>query len=297
MKRRSFIINSGLYAVAASASSFIKFDGKHFVGDCETTSDILGPFYRPNSPVRTNLAGNGEKGTLVELSGKIKHLDCVSPYKNAKIELWHCDADGVYDNETDAFKFRGTTYSDDKGNYAFQTIVPVPYDAGGGLMRPAHFHMMITAEGYQPLVTQLYLADDKYISKDPAAASEKAKRRILPVENSKDGRKKIVYDVSMALTLGVEAVAIDKLIGTYSNVKDAKDKIELFKKDNDLWVKNEVFGEGYRYIGNNTFEYPGEPDGSQGSLVFDLKLSGEIELTTKANWGTLDSPSMVYSKD
>jgi catechol 1,2-dioxygenase len=143
----------------------------------------------------------------------------------------------------------------------------------------------------------LYLADDKYISKDPAAASEKAKRRILPVENSKDGRKKIVYDVSMALTLGVEAVAIDKLIGTYSNVKDAKDKIELFKKDNDLWVKNEVFGEGYRYIGNNTFEYPGEPDGSQGSLVFDLKLSGEIELTTKANWGTLDSPSMVYSKD
>ena len=143
----------------------------------------------------------------------------------------------------------------------------------------------------------MYLADDKYISEDPAAASEKAKRRILPVENLKDGRKKIVYDVSMALTLGVEAVAIDKLIGSYTSVKEAKNKIELFKKDNDLWLKNEVFGEGYRYVGNNTFECPGEPDGSNATLVFNLKLSGEIELTTKANWGALDSPSMVYLKD
>jgi hypothetical protein len=55
------------------------------VGDCETTSDILGPFYRPNSPVRRNLVDKGEKGTLVELSGKIKHLDCVSPYKMLRL--------------------------------------------------------------------------------------------------------------------------------------------------------------------------------------------------------------------
>jgi hypothetical protein len=101
--------------------------------------------------------------------------------------------------------------------------------------------MIITAIGHQPLVTQLYLADDKYIKEDPVTASEKANSRILPVQNLKDGRKKIEYDVSMALTLGVEAVAIDKLIGTYSNVNDANDKRQLFKKDNELWLKNEVF--------------------------------------------------------
>jgi hypothetical protein len=57
------------------------------------------------------------------------------------------------------------------------------------------------------------------------------------------------------------------------------------------------FRQGYKYIGNNTFECPGELDGSHASLAFDLKLTGEILLTTKANRGALVSPRIVYSKD
>ena len=98
MKRREFLINTGLSVVAISASGFIKFDGKHFIGDCETTSDILGPYYRPNSPIRNNLVIKGEQGTFIELSGIIKHDDCKTPYKNAKVELWHCDTKAQYDN-------------------------------------------------------------------------------------------------------------------------------------------------------------------------------------------------------
>ncbi len=296
MKRRDFLFNTGLSVVAISASSFIKFDGKHFIGDCETTSDILGPYYRPNSPIRNNLFIKGEQGTLIELSGIIKHDDCKTPYKNAKVELWHCDNKGQYDNTSTEFRFRGTTFSDDTGNYSFNTIVPVPYGSGNDI-RPAHFHLMITAEGYQPLVTQLYFSGDKYIAKDPAASSLTSKRRILKPQNLKDGTKKIIYDVSMSISLAAEAVAIDKLIGVYTNIKDANNKKELFKKDNDLWLKNEVFGENYRYIGNNTFEYPGEPAGSYASLQFELMASGDIKFTIKDVWGSTVNPVGVYLKD
>ena len=55
MQRRSFIKNAAFGVVAVNASGFIHFDGKRYVGDCETTTDIIGPFYRPDAPVRTNL--------------------------------------------------------------------------------------------------------------------------------------------------------------------------------------------------------------------------------------------------
>src|SRR5512147_1684740 len=117
MSRRTFIRNTALCAVAVSAHGFIRFDGDHFTGDCETTSDILGPFYRPGSPVRNSLVIEGEPGTRIELSGMIRQKDCVTPCRNAKVELWHCDGKGVYDNASDAFRYRGTTYADDKGAY------------------------------------------------------------------------------------------------------------------------------------------------------------------------------------
>ena len=79
MQRRTFIKNTALCAIAVSATGFIRFDGKRYVGDCETTSDVLGPFYRPDSPVRQSLVIKGEKGTPIELFGKVKHTDCTTP--------------------------------------------------------------------------------------------------------------------------------------------------------------------------------------------------------------------------
>lgn len=276
MERRIFLKSAALSAVAVSATGFIELDGDRYIGDCETTSDILGPFYRPDGPVRNNLRITGDKGEMVELLGKIKHQDCTTPYKNAKIELWHCGADGVYDNSTAEFKYRGTTFSDEKGNYSFQTILPVAYDAGGGQIRPAHFHMMITAEGYQPLVTQLYFNGDKYIETDVNANSEAAKKRILDVSNSKEG-KKVIYDVSMATIIQADPTAIDRLTGTYIGEADKTKTVEFFKHKNNLWRKNEVFGLEYQYIGNNTFEYPGIPSGRINSIHFEIFGSGSVK--------------------
>ncbi len=296
MKRRDFLNSTALAAVAVSTSGFIRFNGQNFEGDCETTTDILGPFYRPESPVRNTLLVKGEGGVPIELYGIIRHNDCRSPYKNAKVELWHCDNDGVYDNTTEEFRYRGTTHTDDDGSYSFNTILPVPYDAGGGLIRPAHFHLMITAKGYQSFVTQLYFTGDKNLINDPSAASPTAERRILKVENLNDGSKKVNYNISMASSLAVETVALKKLTGTYTSTKDPKGKKELFIKDNQLWLKNEVFGEMYEYVGHNKFEYPGMPPGSYSSLQFEILTTEAVQLTMAEAYGTYVSPTAIFIK-
>ncbi|RDB07414.1 dioxygenase family protein [Runella aurantiaca] len=282
MKRRTFLKTSALSAIAVSTTGFVRLEDDRYVGDCETTSDILGPFYRPDSPIRSSLVIKGEKGAPIELFGKIKHDDCITPYKNAKIELWHCNGNGVYDNESADFKYRGTLYSDNGGNYSFKTILPVPYGEGNNY-RPAHFHMMISAEGYQPLVTQLYFTGDPWLEKDSSSASPTAKRRILEVQNLKDGSKKVSFDVSMAKKLAAEPAALDRLIGIYVNEKDANKKTELIKKDKQLWIKGDKangmpFGMNLEYITNNTFTISGVPPKYQLSFAFEVMPSGAIKM-------------------
>jgi len=292
MQRRTFIKNTGLCAVAVSASGFVHFDGKNYVGDCETTTDILGPFYRPDSPMRNNLVIIGDTGSPVELSGFIKHSDCTTPYKKAKIELWHCSSTGVYDNTSNEYRYRGTAYSNDEGHYSFNTVLPVPYEAGGG-RRPAHFHLMITAEGYQPLITQLYFSGDTYITTDLSSSSPTAKRRILEVHTLRDKTKKVMFDVSMSDTLAAESAAIDKLIGAYSDDIDKSKKTEFFKKNNVLWKKNNVFGVNLEYVGNNTFQYPGLPSGIHRTFHFEVMTSGFIKLTQTDNYLTENGQEVI----
>ena len=104
MQRRNFIKNTALCAIAVSTTGFIRFNGTNYEGDCETTTDILGPFYRPDAPVRSNLLVKNAKGQEVILRGIVKHKDCTRPLNNACVELWHCSADGVYDNECEREK-------------------------------------------------------------------------------------------------------------------------------------------------------------------------------------------------
>ncbi len=277
MKRRQFITSAALSVTAMSTFGFIRFDGAKYVGDCATTSDILGPFYRPDSPMRSNFRIAGEQGKKIELIGKVLHQDCATPYKNAKVELWHCDAEGVYDNSTSDFRYRGTVMTDKDGNYAFQTILPVPYDAGGGLIRPAHFHLMVTADGYQSLVTQLYFKGDEYVAKDPWAS--RPSNRVLEVEDLSDGTSKVIYNVGMAPTLAMEPASLKKLIGVYRNEKMPNRTLELFEYESNLWIKNEAFGVQFSYRGNNIFENPNHPEGMKIYMKFELSDPQLIKLS------------------
>ena len=294
MKRRTFLSNTVLSAIAVSTTGFIRFDGERYVGNCETTTDILGPFYRPDSPVRNSLVIKGEKGDRIELLGKILHNDCKTPYKNAKVELWHCDGDGKYDNESADFKYRGTAYTDGKGNYAFKTILPVPY-GGGGNFRPAHFHLMITAEGYQPLVTQLYFTGDPWLKKDSGSSSPTAKRRILDVKTQKNGSKKVLYNVGMSEKLIVEPAVMGLLVGNYLDEKNSNEKAELFIKNHQLWIKGkgEPFGVNLDYVGDNTFSMPGRSVESL-SFAFDVLPYGQIKMKVNYKNDKGEKEASVY---
>lgn len=282
MNRREFTKLAGLSAVALTTSGSIHLHAKTntFVGDCETTTDILGPFYRPDSPVRNNLVIDGMPGDLVELSGTVRHKDCKSPYANAKVELWHCSADEIYDNDSDEYRYRGTTYCDDQGNYKFTTQMPVPYDAGGGLIRPAHFHLMVSAENYQSLITQIYFTGDPNIKDDPYSADLKSRARVLTIGEA-NGIKKVQFDCNMNDQLKASYDALDRIIGMYKDQKSGKRR-EFFMKDDLLWMKNVVYGKKYDYIGNNEFEYGGLPTGMYEKLRFDLRPDGSVKLTMSA---------------
>lgn len=278
MQRRTFIKDTALTAMAISAAGFIRFNGTNYEGDCETTTDILGPFYRPNAPVRSDMRITNDKGQKVTLMGQVKHKDCKTPLKGATVELWHCSADGVYDNDSPDFKYRAKTYCDEKGNYSFKTVLPVPYDVGNGSVRPAHFHMLISAAGYQTLITQLYFNGDKYIAKDGSASSPAAKRRILDIKNDDDGGKQVLFNITMMEKLPADAAVIDRLAGAYKKA-DGKTE-ELYKKDGMLWMKHESSINGgypFEYIGDNTFVMYGMETDEQ--FKFTIQADGSVKLS------------------
>ncbi len=276
VKRRQFIKGASLSAIALSTTGVIHFDGTSYIGDCETTTDILGPFYRPNAPVRNNLVIEDMPGEIVKLVGKVLHDDCSTSIENAKVELWHCSAEEVYDNDTDEYNYRGTTFCNAKGEYHFITQMPVPYDAGGGMYRPAHFHLMISAPGYQNLITQLYFTGDPYLDKDRSAKSPAAKSRILEVGKDDKENLTVSFDIIMQKQLQVNPADLDRLVGRYVGESDGSQSFEFFQHENQLWLKNEVFGETFRYMGNNTFEAPDRELWGSFQVKFEVQSNNKI---------------------
>ena len=107
MKRRTFIKNSSLAAFSISTFGGLNRNGENFEGDTPTTTDILGPFYRPGSPLRTNLRHPNSNGNPIVLKGTVLKEDGKTPIHNALVEIWHCDEHEVYDNTSDEYKYRG----------------------------------------------------------------------------------------------------------------------------------------------------------------------------------------------
>lgn len=180
MNRKDFIIKSSLAAFAVTSCASVKEVEGTFVSECETTNDILGPFYRENAPVRDNLLIEGVPGSIVTLKGKVYKSDCTTVLENAKVEIWHCDTEGVYDNTSSDFRHRATWKTNAQGEYSFKTILPGKY-LNGQLYRPAHIHYRVTEASSKELVSQLYFYGDPHITKDPWASKKEAEKRVLPV--------------------------------------------------------------------------------------------------------------------
>lgn len=104
-------------------------------------------------------------GHVTHVAGKI--LDAAGhPVRNAQVEIWQCDANGIYRHPRDTswfsqrkrdpgFQSRGRMVTDTEGNYSFRTIRPVAYPG-----RTPHIHFKVDAPGKEQLITQMYVDGD-----------------------------------------------------------------------------------------------------------------------------------------
>ncbi|MCB2183901.1 MAG: hypothetical protein KQH63_17875 [Desulfobulbaceae bacterium] len=109
--------------------------------NCEPTSfDEIGPFYRPNAPIRDKV------GTGYLLKGRVLSTNKCAPLPKAKLEFWLVNSNGEYDDA-----HRATVIADNNGKYSFESNRPTNYAS-----RLPHIHMRITAQGHEELITQHY---------------------------------------------------------------------------------------------------------------------------------------------
>ena len=105
-----------------------------------TEPDMLGPFYKPDAPVRSSVG----KGYV--LSGAVKSSAGCAPIKGARIEFWLAGPEGKYNDD-----HRATIFSNEAGSYRFESNIPGPYFG-----RPPHIHVKVSAKGFNTLITQHY---------------------------------------------------------------------------------------------------------------------------------------------
>jgi protocatechuate 3,4-dioxygenase beta subunit len=117
----------------------------------QTAAQTEGPFFTPNSPKRISLLEKDSKRLFV-VSGTVLSPQC-KPVANALVDLWHADEEGEYDNV--GFRYRGHQFTDARGHYRFETVVPALYPG-----RTRHYHVKVQAPGKRILTTQLYFPNE-----------------------------------------------------------------------------------------------------------------------------------------
>jgi catechol 1,2-dioxygenase len=252
MKRATFIKQSSLLALSVGVFGKITSSGQGYIGNTPTTTDILGPFYRPDAPLRSNLIPAGETGEVLHLSGTVYDEKGKMPLPNALVEVWHCDEHGVYDNTSDAYRFRGAVRTGSDGKYYFKTLIPVPYKDSETHTRPAHIHMRISGTRYQDLITQVYFKDDSYIPGDISSSSPLSAQRILTITQNAANQKEVDFDITMAKEYPLDPAVLELVTGLYQTENTMA---EFYKKGDLLFMKwNGQIMEAMEYKGNNSFE-------------------------------------------
>lgn len=197
INRRDFIKTSSLFAVAVTLpviSGCKDNDNDDATDECQTTADILGPYYKAGAPLGENIIPVGDETPPLLIEGKVfSHCENLLP--DAVVEIWNADVEGVYDT-SEQFLFRGKYQTDADGIYKFKTIIPGRY-LNGGTYRPSHIHFRITAPGHRELVSQIYFKEDPFIEADPWASATKARERILTIGKDANNIDTITFDIHL----------------------------------------------------------------------------------------------------
>jgi catechol 1,2-dioxygenase len=153
-------------------------------GATETTANLLGPFWRLDSPATPNggsIIRSPTPGPELFVNATIKDRDG-RPVVGAEVDVWQSSTEGLYENQdpTQAdMNLRGKFTSDAQGKISFRSIKPAGYPIpingpvgdllraqGRHNMRPAHLHFLIFKEGFKTHISQVYLPDDPHIETD-----------------------------------------------------------------------------------------------------------------------------------
>ena len=153
-----------------------------------STHNLLGPFWRLNSPPSANGASilrSPTPGPAMHVRAQV--VDAAgAPVAQALVDVWHCDATGLYENQAQAreighadMNLRGKFTTDAQGRFDFWSIKPVGYpiptDGVVGpmlkaqnrhAMRPAHVHALVVKPGFKTLISQVYAHDDPNLATD-----------------------------------------------------------------------------------------------------------------------------------
>jgi hydroxyquinol 1,2-dioxygenase len=152
-----------------------------------TESTVIGPFWADGSPLREYGARISEQpgGDPVWVHGRVLGVDG-GPIAQAELDVWQNGVNRLYavqDPEAPEDHLRGRFLTRPDGSYAFLAVRPTPYpipaDGPVGRMlkatdrhpwRPAHIHVAVSAEGYEPLATHIFDAESKYLDSDAVFA-------------------------------------------------------------------------------------------------------------------------------
>ncbi len=154
--------------------------------DDPTPRQTEGPYFTPNSPKRTSLLEAGMAGMPLVVTGMVLTRGC-QPVANALVDFWQCDDDGNYDNS--GYRLRGHQFTDAKGVYRLETIVPGLYPG-----RTRHIHVKVQAPRQSILTTQLYFPDERRNDRDRIFNRELL-LRMADAPRGQQGRFDFVLDV------------------------------------------------------------------------------------------------------
>ena len=178
-ERQEFILLSDVLGVSMLVDAV-----NHHRPPGATENTVLGPFHVEGAPFyemddTISLDGKGEScrfsGRVTDLSG--------NPTQGACLDVWSDNAEGFYDvQQPDAqprWNNRGRFVTGEDGRYRFRgikpTSYPIPNDGTVGSLlaglgrhpyRPAHMHFIVTAPGYETVVTHTFTEDDQYLESD-----------------------------------------------------------------------------------------------------------------------------------
>ena len=153
-------------------------------GQTETTANLLGPFWRMNSP-RTesgaSIVRSPTPGPALFVNCWVKDQNGM-PIAGAEVDVWHSSPEGFYEQQDPkqaSMNLRGKFMTDAQGHFGFRSVkpagYPIPIDGPVGDLvratgrhnyRPAHLHFLIFKEGFKTLISQVYVNDDEKLETD-----------------------------------------------------------------------------------------------------------------------------------